>query len=192
MCQGIMATSPEDIDVVDTRDAGKAKLAIVPLLLAVVMAVVVSVLLLGGIGYYLMRSGRLGSPAVAAPAVVKVEVPVVPTTHALVLEPLVVNLADAGGKTYLRVGLTLRVVDAEPKKGDKPKEEKSKEAKGANEAEAAVRDTTLEVFGRETAAGLLAADGKNRLKTELKAALVQRTPDLKVADVFFTEFLVQQ
>lgn len=184
-----MATSEVVVDLVDRRDAGPAKLALVPLLIAVVVAVMGSVLLLGGAAYYLICSGRLVLP-VAGVAVAKREPVAVPTTHGLVLEPMVVNLADAGGKTYLRVALTLRVVDEAEKKGAKPKEEK--ETKGGNEVDAAVRDTALQVLGRQTAASLLAADGKERLKSELKTALVEHNTELKVADVFFTEFLVQQ
>jgi flagellar FliL protein len=48
------------------------------------------------------------------------------------------------------------------------------------------------VLGRQTADGLLAADGKEHLKTELKSALVEHNADLKVKDVFFTDFLVQR
>jgi flagellar FliL protein len=188
---GIMATSPVVVDVIDARGAGSNKPALMPLVLAVVGAVLLSVLLLGGIGYYLIRSGRLTLPAAGAP-VVKVEPTVEPTTHAMMLEPMVVNLADVGGKTYLRVALTLRVVDAPAKKDAKAKEEAGKDAKGGNDAEAGVRDTALEVLGRQTATELLAADGKERLKSELKVAFAAHNAELKVADVFFTEFLVQQ
>ena len=114
------------------------------------------------------------------------------TTHAMVLEPLLVNLADAGGSSYLRVALTLRVADVADKKGAKASDEKSKNDKGAEDAVAAVRDTVLTVLGRQTADGLLATDGKEHLKTELKAALAEHNADLKVKDVFFTDFLVQR
>ena len=114
------------------------------------------------------------------------------TTRAMVLEPLLVNLADAGGSSYLRVALTLRVADVADKKGAKASDEKSKNDKGAEDAVAAVRDTVLTVLGRQTADGLLATDGKEHLKTELKAALAEHNADLKVKDVFFTDFLVQR
>jgi flagellar FliL protein len=122
----------------------------------------------------------------------KTESIVTAATHAMMLEPLLVNLADAGGSSYLRVALTLRVADVIDKKGAKANDEKGKNDKGMDDAVAAVRDTVLTVLGRQTADGLLAADGKEHLKTELKAALAQHNADLKVKDVFFTDFLVQR
>jgi len=110
----------------------------------------------------------------------------------MVLEPLLVNLADAGDSSYLRIALTLRVVDVADDKASKTKEEKSKDDKGTDDTVAAVRDTVLTVLGRQTADDLLATNGKERLKVELKAALTEHNADLKVKDVFFTDFLVQR
>jgi flagellar FliL protein len=148
--------------------------------------VLIAALGVGGVVYYLARTGKLPLQRSAA---VKAEQPVPITTHAIVLEPLLVNLADAGGSSYLRVTLTLRVADEAGKKDAKPKEEKSKDG---DEAVAAIRDTTLMVLGRQTADGLLAADGKEQLKAELKSALAKHNSDLKVTDIFITDFLVQR
>jgi flagellar FliL protein len=156
------------------------------LLIAVVVGVVIATLGVGGLVYYLAHTGRLPMLGGATP---KTEAVAPSTTHALVLEPLLVNLADAGGSSYLRTSLTLRIADAADKKAIN---EKSKNDKGTNDAVAAVRDTVLTVLGRQTADGLLAADGKEHLKTELKSALVEHNADLKVKDVFFTDFLVQR
>jgi flagellar protein FliL len=166
-----------------------AKAPFVSLLIAVVIGVVIVTLGAGGVVYYLAHTGRLPMFGKTAQ---KTEIVLPVTTHAMVLDPLLVNLADAGGSAYLRVSLTLRVADVVDKKGEKAKEEKSKDDKGADDAGAAVRDTVLTVLGRETADGLLAADGKDHLKAELKAALAEHNVDLKVKDVFFTDFLVQR
>jgi flagellar FliL protein len=165
-----------------------AKFPIFPLLIAVVVGVVIATLGVGGVVYYLAHTGRLPVQGTAQ----KTEVIALATTHAMALEPLLVNLADAGGSSYLRVALTLRVADGAAKKGAKADAEKGKDDKGAEDAVAAVRDTVLTVLGRQTADGLLAADGKEHLKTELKAALAEHNADLKVKDVFFTDFLVQR
>lgn len=190
---GIMATSPTVLASASPSAPvpvpAPAKFPIVPLLIAVVVGVAIATLGIGGVMYYLARSGRLPlQHAVAA----KAEPAAPVATHAMVLEPLLVNLADAGGSAYLRVSVTLRVEDAAGKESAKAKEEGPGGDKSGSDAVAAVRDTALTVLGRETADSLLAADGKDRLKAELKAALSKQNPDLKVTDVFFTDFLVQR
>jgi flagellar FliL protein len=166
-----------------------AKVPLVPLLIAVVAGVVIATLGVGGVVYYLAHIGRLPMQGGIAQ---KTEALTSTTTHAMVLEPLLVNLADAGGSSYLRVALTLRVADAADKRGTKANGEKGKDEKGIEDAVAAVRDTVLTVLGRQTADGLLGADGKEHLKAELKSALAEHNADLKVKDVFFTDFLVQR
>jgi len=190
-----MATSPIVLANASTSaspstaiQAPAAKFPIVTLLIAVVAGVFLAVAGIGGAAYYLVRSGRL---PILGPTV-KTE-PVVPAdTRLMVLDPLLVNLADAGGGAYLRTSLTLRVSDVVDPKELKPKEEKTKANKNENDAVAAVRDTALSVLGRQTADALLAVDGKERLKTELKAAMVEHNAGLKIRDVYFTDFLVQR
>jgi flagellar protein FliL len=184
---GIMATSPPIVQVTSVSEP--AKLPVVPLLIAVVLGVVIATLGVGGIVYLLARSGRL---PMQSGAVAKAE-SVVSTMHSMILEPLLVNLADSGGNAYLRVGITLRVTDAAGKDNEKTKEETGGDSKSGKDAEAAaVRDTALAVLGRQTSEGLLATNGKERLKAELKAAIAEHNRELKVTDLFFTEFLVQR
>jgi flagellar FliL protein len=167
-----------------------AKVPVIAMLLAVVAGVVIATAGIGGVVYYLARTGRFplqgGTPR-------KTEIVTPATTHAMVLEPLLVNLVDVGGSSYLRVALTLRVADASDKKGSQTKDGKSKDDKNiSDEAAAAVRDTVLTVLGQQTADGLLAADGKEHLKAALKTALAEHNADLKVMDIYFTDFLVQR
>lgn len=182
-----MATTPPVVQASSAADP--AKLPVVPLLIAVLLGVVIATLGAGGIVYLLARSGRL---PIQSGVAAKTEPAVTPTTHAMVLEPLLVNLADNSGNAYLRVGLTLRVADAVSKGNEKVKEEKPGDSKSSKYADAAVRDTALAVLGRQSAEDLLAVDGKERLKTELKAAIAEHNSELKVTDLFFTEFLVQR
>jgi len=166
-----------------------AKFPILPLFVAVVVGVVISALGVGAVVYYLARTGRLPIQEGAAH---QAEAVGPGATHVMALEPLLVNLADSGGSSYLRVALTLRVADVVEGKDSKAKEEKTRDDKIASDAVASVRDTTLMVLGGQTADGLLAVDGKEHLKTELKKAFVEHNADLKVTDVFFTDFLVQR
>jgi flagellar FliL protein len=166
-----------------------AKFPIVPLLISVASGVVLATLCVGGGVYYLAHAGRLPLQGAATQ---KTESVALATTHAMVLEPLLVNLADAGGSSYLRVALTLRVADVVDKKAANADGGKTKDDKSGDDGVAAARDTVLAVLGRQSADGLLAADGKERLKIELKAALAEHNADLKVKDIFFTDFLVQR
>lgn len=196
LSQVIMATSPTVLAGASSASSPvpaptpvAAKVPVVPLLIAVVVGLVIAALAIGGVVYFLARTGRLPLQGNAAQKTDSVG-PV--TTHAMALEPLLVNLADASGSSYLRLALTLRVADVSDKSAAKAKDEKRKDDKGADDAVDAVRDTVLTVLGRQTVDGLLAADGKERLKGELKAALAKQNSDLKVVDVYFTDFLIQR
>jgi len=180
-----MATTPPVIQAKIASDPVKIPLA--PLFIAVLVGVLFATAGVGGVLYYLLRSGKVPirvsmAPAAASTAPLK--------THLVPLEPLLVNLADPSGSAFLRAGLTLEVADPA---AEKAKETKSAEAKpGSKDVDAALRDTALAVLGGQTSDQLLGTGGKDRLKTELKAAFSERNPQLKVVDLFFTEFLVQR
>lgn len=177
-----MATTPPVIQAKISSDP--VKLPVIPLVVSVVLGIVIAVATVGGVVYYLLRSGKF--PVQSAPAAIPQ-----PTvkTHAVVLEPLLVNLADNSGNAYLRAAITLQVADPI----ERPKENKEAETRVPSKgSDAAVRDTVLAVLGHQTSDALLAPDGKEHLKAELKAAIAERNPEVKVMDVFFTEFLVQR
>lgn len=186
---GASSAAPPDFSPASVAAPVEAKFPLIPLLIAVVVGVLVATLGVGSVVYYLVRTGRLPAREGSAH---RTEIVIPAATHSMVLEPLLVNLADAGGSSYLRVAMTLRVADATEGKEAKAKEEKPKEDKENSGDVAAVRDTMLTVLGRQTADRLLAPDGKEQLKAELKAALAEHNADLKVMDVFFTDFLVQR
>jgi flagellar protein FliL len=189
-----MATSPTVLASASTSPSpapapvpAAPKSPIVPVLLAVVAGALIAALFVGGVVYYLESTGRL---PVQGKGVQRTEAVGPTTTHPIPLEPFLVNLAGPGGSSYLRMTLALQVADADDKKGSK--DQNSKDHKVPDEFVPAVRDTVLSVLGQQTADGLLAADGKEHLKAELKTALAKHNTDLKVMDVFFTDFLVQR
>jgi flagellar protein FliL len=186
---GASSTVPPDSPPAAAAAPVATKFPLIPLLIAVVLGVVIATLGVGGVVYYLVRTGRLPGREGAAH---RAEAAAQAATHAMVLDPLLVNLADAGGSSYLRIAMTLRVADSAEGKDAKPREEKPKDGKENSDAVASVRDTMLTVLGQQTADRLLAVDGKEELKTELKTALAEHNADLKVMDVFFTDFLVQR
>ncbi len=113
-------------------------------------------------------TGRRGADGEAAP--------VRSTLH---LETFVLNLADPGQRSYLRVGIDLGL---------------GREKLGADEPPpiARVRDTILGVLGQSRVDDLLSESGKNKLKADLLRALQERVPGLMVKEVYFTEFLIQR
>lgn len=94
------------------------------------------------------------------------------------LESFVLNLADPGQRSYLRVGIDLGL--------SRPI------GKGENSPLGPVRDTILSVLGQSQTDDLLTAKGKTKLKADLLRALQERVPGLGVEDVYFTEFLIQR
>lgn len=91
------------------------------------------------------------------------------------------NLSDPDQRAYLRIGLDLAVASSpEPKKTD------------AKTSSSLIRDTVLDVLMSATSKELESADQKRRLKQTILQTLNERSPELKVREVYFTEFLVQR
>ncbi|HUZ04481.1 MAG TPA: flagellar basal body-associated FliL family protein [Acidobacteriaceae bacterium] len=134
--------------------------------------------------------GVAGASAPAKAAAVKTSKLAAPVaTVELPLEPFVVNLADAGGHSYARIGLTLRL--AAPA-GAKDKDASSKDgADGTGDLRDIARDTIISVLNQQQSADLLMVGGKDHLKQLLRQSMTARDPRLQVVDIYFTEFLVQ-
>jgi len=99
------------------------------------------------------------------------------------LENFVVNLADTEENRFLRVGIDL---------GLETDNAGSEKVHGDNISTALIRDTILTVLATWRSDALLAPEGKAKLKEELVRALRARVPELRVREVFFTDFLVQR
>lgn len=179
-----MATTPPVIQAKVTSSS--VKVSVAPLMIAVVAGIVIAVSAVTGALYFLVHSGRFPIQISAAPSAK----PASSTkTRTVILAPLLVNLADSSGAAYLRVAVTLALVDKVPVQHGKGEEAKTT---AENDASPSVRDTVLTVLSGQTSETLLGADGKNRLKKELKSAIAQHNPEIEVSDIFFTEFLVQR
>ncbi len=102
-------------------------------------------------------------------------------TSVIHLDSFVVNLADRSQSSFLKISIDLGVTSAEGKSGD------------ANTAVLPkIRDTILSVLTTWQSSGLLASDGKAKLKEQILDALHQQVPTVPVKEVYFTEFLVQR
>jgi len=186
-----MATStatPEPL----TATVAPAKVGLSSILIAVLASTLCALLVVAGAGYWLLRSGKLAaavSSSTKAHSVVDSSAELLPS-HVLALEPMVVNLPDTGGRSYLRVSISLRVVDEPLTKGKKKPESKADKPDLASSA--AFRDTTLRVLGSETADALLASGGLDALKKKLRQTYALENRELHVLDVYVTDFLVQR
>jgi flagellar FliL protein len=157
---------------------------------AVIVAVVLATGGAGGVLFWAIKSGKLPMGGVKTVTVVLPAEPI--KTKLVPLDPLLVNLADPDGRSYLRIAMTLKLEDPPPDPKAKPKEEKAEKGAPKNEFEAAERDAAFSILGKETTSDLLAPDGKERLKKDLTASFKEHVPEIKVVDVLITEFLVQR
>jgi flagellar FliL protein len=166
-------------------------LGMLAMMLAMIIATLMAVAASAAVLLWLARSGRLSS-SVVLPKMEPATPSTPPKAHLVALDPLLVNLVDGGGRSYLRIAMTLRVEDEVLPRGAKASNESAVKGKPVNVYEAAERDAALAVIGGESGVKLLEAGGKEHLKDDLRKALAQRVPEVKVADILFTEFLVQQ
>jgi flagellar FliL protein len=103
-----------------------------------------------------------------------------PTPGLVTLEPFLVNLADPGGRRFLRLSLRLLVKNEE-------------EAKELTEKELLLvktRSAILELLATQRSEALTTPEGK----TELKKAIAEHAAEAlgtEVNDVLFAEFVVQ-
>jgi flagellar FliL protein len=195
-CISIMADSAvTSRDLSNTSAANGSSFPLVPFLIAVVLAVVLAAGSIAGVLVWMFRSGRI--PRASVPTTLVTPAPVAASaakSRAISMEPMLVNLADPGGQSYLRIGIVLGLEEM-PASRDKDKKDEAPAAKGSkavDESEAAMRDVALTIISSETAEQLLSLEGKEALKQKLKAAMDKAVPGLKVSEVFFTDFLVQR
>lgn len=126
----------------------------------------------GGFWWTRMAKVRAASAEAAAPK---------PASRGLVkFDPFVVNLAD-GGSRFLRT--TLQIV-VEP-------EERAKHITENPVLMLQLRSAVLELLAQQTASALVTPEGK----AAMKAAIISRAQEAldggKIADVLFSEFVVQ-
>jgi flagellar protein FliL len=155
------------------RSPGLIKRLLVILLIALVAAGVAG----GGVWFYMSR--HEGAPAQAAQA--KPAPAPVPVFFAL--DPMTVNLqSDDGEQHYLRIGLTLKLGDAQTQEH-------------LTQHMPEIRSRVLLALSNKHPEELAPLDGKRALAKELAALISQPTDaggsPVHVEDVLFTEFVVQ-
>jgi flagellar FliL protein len=94
------------------------------------------------------------------------------------LKTFVVNLADPGGKRYLRVGIVLAFKNADFNRE-------------LSEKLPQVRDKILMILPSKTFDDIKTSDGKTALKDEIVNGLNSFLKQGRISDLYFEEFVVQ-
>ena len=96
----------------------------------------------------------------------------------LAMETFVVNLADPGGKRYLRTTLALEIDDQDF-------------VQEAKDAVPQIRDKVLLILPSKMFKDIQSSPGKDALRKEILAALSPLLKKCKITNLFFQEFVVQ-
>jgi flagellar FliL protein len=96
-------------------------------------------------------------------------------------EPFIVNLADPGGRRFLRVSLQLLVAG----------ESAAAEIEENKLLHLRVRSSILELLTTQTSAGLATPEGRAALKKAIAESATHALEHMEVSDVLFAEFVVQ-
>lgn len=144
------------------------------------LAGLVLLAVLGG-GFYLMWS-KIASLEVQGQAEEAVEGEEAPVPAAVgvtfPLETFIVNLADEGGKRYLRVTMQLELAAGET---DEPLRTRLPQ----------IRDVILMTLPAKRFEDIRSAEGKINLRTEIMEQLNRMFPKALIHNIYFTEFVVQ-
>ncbi|MFZ5570317.1 MAG: flagellar basal body-associated FliL family protein [Thermodesulfobacteriota bacterium] len=97
----------------------------------------------------------------------------------LALEPFVVNLADPGGKRLLRIRIEMELA------GGMPQDEFAVKVPR-------LRDMILLLLSEKTMENIQKMEGKIALRNELITRINQILTTVKIRNLYFTEFVIQQ
>lgn len=112
-----------------------------------------------------------------------------------VLKEQVVNLADPGGRRYLKVALSIEFTTgaAEFKKAtaEVRKEKQAEFDKELAPQAPLIEDAIITIVAARTSGDLSTPEGKQRLKSDLKDSLNRVLGGDQVSNVYFTQFVMQ-
>lgn len=111
------------------------------------------------------------------------------------LKERVVNLADANGRRYLKIGLAIEFSTggAEFRKAG-PEARKAKQAefeKDLAPQAPLIEDSIITILSVRTSSELSTPEGKQKLKTDIKQSLNELLGGDRVSNVYFTQFVMQ-
>jgi flagellar protein FliL len=107
----------------------------------------------------------------------------------------IVNLAEPGGRKYIRVNVVLEFAPANLEYYGMPEEEKSayheKFNQEINGIMPVINDILITLLSSKTFEDVYTSNGKEALRGEILTRLNSKLPDYHVLSVYFTEFVVQ-
>jgi flagellar FliL protein len=98
--------------------------------------------------------------------------------HIYIMDPFIVNLADAEQSRFLKIRINL-----ESKKPE-PNEEFAKKLP-------LIKDTILTILSQKKSEELFPSSGKEKLKAEMMRLVNPNLSEFKIKAVYFTEFVIQ-
>jgi len=107
----------------------------------------------------------------------------------------IINLADTGVLRYVKVIISFDIYDPDAKPLPKGEEGKKKLDEWVKETRAhigpVIDDEITTIITAKTSAELMSAEGKVRLKDELKERITKKLHGQKVLTVYLSEFVIQ-
>jgi len=135
--------------------------------------------LLGGGGAAAFFAFR--KPAESAAGDTTPKKPTKAPTGIISFEPFVVNLADPGAQHFLRISVRLIVAA----------EEEAKKIEESQVQLMRLRSGIVDLLTSQTSEHIVTQDGKNALKKEIAERASKIVEPIEVADVLFSDFVVQ-
>ncbi len=149
--------------------------------LFIILGVVVILLGGGGAGAYFVMRKPAAEPDKAGTAKAAVKHKKPEETGIVNFEPFVVNLADPGGRRFLRINVRLIVDDLE----------KAEQIQKSEVQLMRLRSDILEQLTQQTSDKLGTPDGKSELKKTIAEHAHKIVEPTEIADVLFSDFVVQ-
>ena len=135
--------------------------------------------LVGG-GFFMMwtKIVSLMPPEEVAEEIPEEEEPMITVGEMFPLDTFVVNLADAGGKRYLRATMQLELAPEE-------------HAETLEQRLPQIRDVVLTILPTKEFKDIRTVEGKSTLRTEILDRLNEILNGETIANIYFTEFVIQ-
>lgn len=160
-------------------EEGKKSSFVKVIIIIFVLLILLVVLAVGGlIAWTKYIAPAIGMAPHGAAPTVKEKVTETTLGPMLPLEPFIVNLAEAGGKRFIKVTMEIELSS----------KELEKEVKGRLPQ---FKDHIITVLSSKSMDEVITAEGKFKLKEEIMTRLNQNLRGGTVRNVFFTEFVVQ-